>query len=168
MFDERKGDLDELHLWEWRSDIGRWSGKLFLEECALAQWTSTCNGSAMAVQWQCNGLHNGKNSASAQWKPAILGVITKDLSLFGCSILEHARILKYSTLHRLLLEKLVSTSKCALQSRKKATPLPICARCARTQGRCCVVQKDNSTEYDGKLLHIGAMVHVILDQAVMS
>ena len=31
-------------------------------------------------------------------------------------------------------------------------------------GRCCIVQKNNSTESDGKLLHICAMVHVILDQ----
>ena len=37
VFDERKSDLDELHFREWRSDIGRWRGKSFLEECALAQ-----------------------------------------------------------------------------------------------------------------------------------
>ena len=87
---------------------------------------------AMAVQWQCNGLHSGKNSASAQWKPAILGVIRKDLSLFGCSIQERAGLLGYITLHWFLLEKLLSTSKYALQSRKNPTPLPICTCCAWT------------------------------------
>ena len=138
VFDERKSDLDELHLWEWRSDIGRWRGwgKSFLEECALAQWASTCNGSAMAVQWLAQ--HSGKNSASAQWKPASLGVIRKDLSLFGCSILERAGILGYITLHWLLLEKLVSTSKCALQSRKNPCRRH-CPFVLAVQGHCCIL-----------------------------
>ena len=115
------------------------------------------------LHWQCNG---STMACTAQWqKQCICSMKTchprsnqKGLVLFGCSILEHAGIVGYITLHGLLLEKLVSTSKCALQSRKKPSPLPICARCARTLLHCTKGQQYRIW------LCIGAMVHVILNQ----
>ena len=67
------------------------------------------------LQWQCNG---SAMACTAQWqKQCICSMKTchprsnqKGLVLFGCSILEHAGILGYITLHWLLPEKLVSTS----------------------------------------------------------